>query len=206
MPTYSLPTTAAPVIPGTDRDPTREMASKFLTSPQAANIFMAQAQQAMAAREQGDPPPDPDGPGKYAGGGSYTVGDIEMDDANLLARAIAAEAAHDDRDRRGVASVIMNRVDSPNYPNTVRDVILQPGHFSAFNNVTGFAGGKGSNTHWRGAPDPALVALARNILSGGDRNTGALNYYNHNLVTPNWTNSSFAPLYAGGAHVYGDAS
>ena len=53
----------------------------------------------------------------------------------LLARCIEAEAGNQSvLGRRLVADVILNRVDSPGYPDTIRDVIYQPGQFAVVKN------------------------------------------------------------------------
>ena len=53
----------------------------------------------------------------------------------LLARCIEAEAGNQSvLGRRLVTDVILNRVDSPGYPNTIRDVIYQPGQFAVVKN------------------------------------------------------------------------
>ena len=50
-------------------------------------------------------------------------------DYSYLARAVQVEAASNTRDEFCVAVSILNRVRSPLYPNTVRDVIYAPGQY-----------------------------------------------------------------------------
>lgn len=53
------------------------------------------------------------------------------DDLYLLARLVESEAGNQDFETKmKVASVVMNRVGSPNYPDTIKDVIYQSGQFS----------------------------------------------------------------------------
>ena len=60
----------------------------------------------------------------------------KMDDKEweMLIRATHAEATEDARERAGVMSVILNRVKSGRYPNTITEVLMQPNQFQA---VTG---------------------------------------------------------------------
>lgn len=52
------------------------------------------------------------------------------DDVTLLAALAQAEAGYDYEGCLAVASVVMNRVNSPSYPNSIREVIYQKGQFS----------------------------------------------------------------------------
>ena len=59
----------------------------------------------------------------------------QTDDLYLLAACIEAEAGNQSvLGRRLVADVILNRVDSPMYPDTIRDVIYQPGQLTVVDN------------------------------------------------------------------------
>lgn len=60
--------------------------------------------------------------------------DVEIcnyeDDLKILAQLIEAEAGNQGLyGKRLVADVVLNRVDSPLFPNTIKDVIFQPYHF-----------------------------------------------------------------------------
>ena len=56
---------------------------------------------------------------------------MAFSDRELLARLVQCEAGGEgDNGMRAVASVVMNRVRSPRFPNTVRDVVYAPGQFS----------------------------------------------------------------------------
>lgn len=53
----------------------------------------------------------------------------------LLARLIHAEAGNQDlTGKKYVADVVLNRVASPQFPDTIEEVIFQPGQFSVVNN------------------------------------------------------------------------
>jgi spore germination cell wall hydrolase CwlJ-like protein len=131
-----------------------------------------------------------------------------LTDAQLLARAINSEGASEAYEGQlGIGNVIQNRVKSKHYPNTLRGVIMQPGAFSAFNGVTGYAGGEGANDLWRQNPPQDTSDLAETILSGGAGSiTPALNYYNPSTSDPKWGGENFKTLYPGSNHVFGDAN
>lgn len=55
------------------------------------------------------------------------------DNLEELAVCVEAEAGNQSLEgRRMVVAVILNRVDAPEFPNTVKDVIEQKGHFTSF--------------------------------------------------------------------------
>ena len=53
-------------------------------------------------------------------------------DYDHLARAVQVEAAPNTMDEYCVAVSILNRVNSPKYPNTVADVVYAPGQYEGF--------------------------------------------------------------------------
>lgn len=61
--------------------------------------------------------------------------DKVLDDKMLLAQLIMSEAGNQPlTGMRFVADVVLNRVDDPRFPNTIRDVIYQEGQFSVIAN------------------------------------------------------------------------
>ena len=122
----------------------------------------------------------------------------------LLAGALTAEGGNP-QDMEYIASVIGNRMRNGNWGDNLSDVILAPGQFSAFNNLTGYAGGEGGNEHWRN-PSPSAYSVADAFLAGHipDRTGNALNYYNPTLANPTWGGDRFSRL-PGSAHVFGTA-
>lgn len=102
--------------------------------------------------------------------GEYSLGEIRYylgvskyiyteADVDLLARLINAEAGCDwipDWVKRDVGSVVLNRMASPNMPNTLYEVIYQPGVYGCVNNGT---------IYWR--PTQSSVEAARYILDNG---------------------------------------
>lgn len=60
---------------------------------------------------------------------------ISQKEIELMATVVMAEAEGEPEEgQRLVVDVILNRVDSPNFPNTVSEVIYQPNQFSPINN------------------------------------------------------------------------
>lgn len=60
---------------------------------------------------------------------------ISDEDFDLMAKTIFAEAKTEEFEGQvAVAEVILNRVESDNYPNTVKGVITQPGAFASWSN------------------------------------------------------------------------
>lgn len=63
----------------------------------------------------------------------YRFIEITDEEADLLNRITAAEAQTQNMPgRRAVVEVILNRVISPDWPNTVKGVLSQPGQFSSW--------------------------------------------------------------------------
>ena len=85
-------------------------------------------------------------------------------------------------------SVIMNRVGGGGYGNGLRGVILQPGQFSAWNSLTGYAGGEQGQDMPNIRPSAEVYKATDDLLSGRytDPTGGALNYYNDKVSNPNW--------------------
>ncbi|HBK61702.1 MAG TPA: spore cortex-lytic protein [Firmicutes bacterium] len=98
-------------------------------------------------------------------------------DANLLARLVAAEA--DGEPYQGmvaVASVMLNRVESAKFPNTVSGVIFQPGAFESVSN----------GLIWRRSPSRQAVSAARDALNGYDPSYGCLFFWNPSKPVSGW--------------------
>lgn len=100
---------------------------------------------------------------------------------NLIARTLAAEGG-----RLPEAAVMANRLGTGRWGDSYADVILAPGQFSAYNALTGYAGGEGANTLWQQEPSPELLAIGQQIVSGeyDDPTGGALNYYAASMDQP----------------------
>lgn len=89
-------------------------------------------------------------------------------DEYLLARMISAEARGEPYlGQVAVGAVILNRVESPSFPNTISGVIYQKGAFSAIN-----------DGQWNEAISDSAWTAAREALSGNDPSGGAIYYFN----------------------------
>ena len=99
-------------------------------------------------------------------------------DVQLLARAINGEARGEPYEGQvAVGAVILNRVKSPKFPNTIAGVIYEPGAFTAVSDgQINVAISEGST----------VVKAARDALNGWDPSYGAIYYFNPNTATNAW--------------------
>jgi N-acetylmuramoyl-L-alanine amidase len=98
---------------------------------------------------------------------------ISRDDIILLARIIHGEARGEDfRGKVAVGSVILNRINSNQFPNTIRDVILQKGQFSSLMD--------GQANYYPGEEE---LQAARAALLGYDPTLGSIYFYNPDIAT-----------------------
>jgi len=99
--------------------------------------------------------------------GGKAIG-YKSSDVNLLARLVSAEAKGEPyRGQVAVAAVVLNRVKDPNFPNSIPDVIYQPGAFSPVAN----------GEIWK-EPVSSAVKAANEALAGNDPSYGALFFFN----------------------------
>ncbi|MBQ6991598.1 MAG: spore cortex-lytic enzyme [Clostridia bacterium] len=97
-------------------------------------------------------------------------------DLNLLARLVYAEARGESYTGQvAVAAVVLNRVKSSSFPNTVSGVIYQPGAFSVVND------GQINLT-----PNQTAMNAAQDAINGWDPSYGALYYFNPKTATSSW--------------------
>ena len=95
---------------------------------------------------------------------------------NLLARAIYGEARGEPYvGQVAVGAVIMNRVRSSKYPNTIARVIYQSGAFDAV-----------SDGQINLQPDTTAKKAAQDALNGWDPSYGAIYYFNPSTATNKW--------------------
>ena len=100
-------------------------------------------------------------------------------DHRLLAKLVHAEARGEPyKGQVAVAAVVLNRVSSASFPNTVSGVIYQSGAFSCVDN------GSINNT-----PDSSCIRAALDALNGWDPTGGCLYYYNPKTATDDWIRS-----------------
>lgn len=107
------------------------------------------------------------------GGGNNNV---SSSDITLLARLVYGEARGETyQGQVGVAAVVLNRVSSSKFPNTVASVIYQKGAFSVVN-----------DGQINLQPDDKAKKAARDALNGWDPSCGALYYFNPATAKDNW--------------------
>lgn len=97
-------------------------------------------------------------------------------DVDLLARLISAEARGEPYTGQvAVGAVVLNRVASPAFPNTMSGVIYQSGAFTCLQD----------GQFWGTVADSAYKA-ARDAINGWDPSGGAIYYFNPNTATSSW--------------------
>lgn len=95
---------------------------------------------------------------------------------NLLARVVYGEARGEPYTGQvAVAAVVLNRVKSSKFPNTISGVVYQSGAFDAV------ADGQINMT-----PDATAKKAAQDALNGWDPSYGAIYYFNPNTATNKW--------------------
>ncbi|ADL07523.1 cell wall hydrolase [Thermosediminibacter oceani] len=124
--------------------------------------------------------------------GAYAVS-ARSNDYVLLARIVAGEAAGEPYvGQVAVAAVILNRVKSPKFPNTIAEVIYQPGAFESVSN----------GQIWARYPSRTNFKAAQDALNGWDPTYGSLFFWNPSKrVNPwIWTRRIITQI---GDHVFG---
>ena len=110
-----------------------------------------------------------------------------MSEEELLARTLKGEAGNEsDEGILAAASVIRNRAKEKGM--SLRDVIMQRGQFSLYNDITGHAGGEGANKAWKGEVPQNIRYIANGVVNGNapDPTNGATHYYNPKTSNPSW--------------------
>ena len=106
---------------------------------------------------------------------------------SLLARLVSGEARGEPYiGQVAVAAVVLNRVRSDEFPDTVSGVIFQPGAFDAV---------------WDGqfdmAPTTSCIRAARDAMNGWDPTGGCTYYYNPSTATNEWIRTRAVQLTIG---------
>lgn len=97
-------------------------------------------------------------------------------DLALLARLISAEARGEPyAGQVAVGAVVLNRVEHPSFPNTISEVIFQPGAFSCM-----------LDGQWDEPVSDSAYQAARDALAGSDPSGGAIYYFNPVTATNAW--------------------
>ncbi|MDO4867809.1 MAG: spore cortex-lytic enzyme [Clostridia bacterium] len=116
------------------------------------------------------------GGGSTGGGSVAASATIISADHRLLSRLVYAEARGESyKGQVAVAAVVLNRVASASFPNTISGVIYQSGAFSCVSN------GSINNT-----PNSTAIRAALDALNGWDPTGGCLYYYNPKATGDKW--------------------
>lgn len=105
-----------------------------------------------------------------------TSSSLSTSDMNLLARCVYSEARGEPyAGQVAVAAVVLNRVRSSKFPNTVAGVIYQKGAFTAVD-----------DGQINLSPNQSAYNAVRDALNGWDPTNGCLYYYNPATATSKW--------------------
>ena len=97
-------------------------------------------------------------------------------DLNLLSKIVYGEARGEPyAGQVAVAAVVLNRVKSASFPNTIAGVIYQKGAFDAV-----------SDGQINLAPNSTAKKAAQDAMNGWDPSYGAIYYFNPNTATSKW--------------------
>ena len=114
--------------------------------------------------------------GSTSSGQSSSNPSYSNSDVYLLARVIYGEARGESYTGQiAVGAVVMNRIKSSSFPNTISAVIYQPYAFTAV------LDGQINLT-----PDSRAISAAKEAMNGYDPTYGALYYYNPATATSSW--------------------
>lgn len=104
------------------------------------------------------------------------VNGYSSQDVKLLARLIHAEARGESYTGQvAVGAVVLNRVKSASFPNTISGVIYQPYAFTCVN-----------DGQINLAPNNTALKAAKDAMNGWDPSYGSLYYYNPKIATSGW--------------------
>lgn len=114
---------------------------------------------------------------KLSGGSSNSsVSGYTSSDVKLLARLIYAEARGETyQGQVAVGAVVLNRVKSSSFPNTISGVIYQPYAFTCV-----------SDGQINLTPNQTAINAAKDAMNGWDPTYGCLYYYNPKVATSSW--------------------
>ena len=114
--------------------------------------------------------------GIYNSSSSSSSGSSNSNNVNLLARLIYGEARGEPYTGQvAVGAVVMNRVKSSSFPNSISGVIYQSGSFDAVRD------GQINLT-----PDSTAKKAAQDAINGWDPSYGAIYYFNPSTATNKW--------------------
>ncbi|MCM2532433.1 cell wall hydrolase [Neobacillus pocheonensis] len=111
---------------------------------------------------------------------------------NLLARLVRAEAESEPYEGKvAVAEVVLNRVESPEFPNTIKDVIYAPGQFQPVSN----------GEINKPANSDSIKAVNEALTKNRNVGTKPLYFYNPEICTSHWLDN-MPTTFVIGHHVF----
>lgn len=124
-----------------------------------------------------------------------------MAELNCLAKTIYFEArGESEKGQRAVAAVVLNRVKSRSFPNTICEVVHQGGTASRDCQFSWWCDRRSDQPKdlkaWQRA-----TAIAREMMAGAPDPTNGALYYHHTDISPSWR-MQLRRLATIGAHVY----
>ncbi|WP_226679900.1 spore cortex-lytic enzyme [Sutcliffiella horikoshii] len=135
-----------------------------------------QEQPAPAPEEQAAPEDQPAEDEGEAQSATNMPGGFSENDIQLMANAVYGEARGEPYEGQiAVAAVILNRINSPTFPNTVSGVIFEPLAFTAV----------ADGQIWL-TPNETAKRAVIDAINGMDPSEGATYYFNPNTATSGW--------------------
>lgn len=114
--------------------------------------------------------------GIYSSSSGSSSSNSNSSDLNLLSRLVYGEARGEPyAGQVAVAAVVLNRVKSSSFPNTISGVIYQSGAFDVV-----------SDGQINLTPNSTAKKAAQDALNGWDPTYGAIYYFNPNTATNKW--------------------
>lgn len=114
--------------------------------------------------------------GIYSSANNSNSSNSNNSNLNLLARLVYGEARGEPYSGQvAVAAVVLNRVKSSKFPNTVAGVIYQSGAFDVV-----------SDGQINMSPNSTAIKAAQDAINGWDPSYGAIYYFNPNTATNGW--------------------
>ncbi len=111
-----------------------------------------------------------------SGGGGSSSGSTNSSDLNLLSRVVYGEARGEPYSGQvAVAAVVLNRVKSSSFPNSISGVVYQKGAFDAV-----------TDGQINMSPNDTARKAAQDALNGWDPSYGAIYYFNPSTATNKW--------------------
>lgn len=159
-------------------------------NPQINNLDLIYVGQHINTKKVNNSPlPSREATSKKTRSNKLSISDDEID---LLARLVRSEAQTEPFEgKAAVASVVLNRVESPHFPNSIKKVIYQSGQFQPV-----------SNGEINQPADKESIKAVQAVLSGL-RNIAkdSLFFYNPDIATNRWLDSRDTTVVIG-QHVF----